>query len=1371
MPFSLIAIVLVLLSSLSAALVMDVREASDGVELTTEELERMDDLSQTARRDVENIAFQAVIGACSGDTSNETKLSSTFDKLLSSSISSSYPKMGGGHRTDVNVTGVRLSFLRLSLSDGGEGWEGTYIPAYIGICGRFQVRVGSEDGNLTRNYTVTTDTKVPWPLLNDRMSSFSSSVSDGMGELSSMTTAMLDALSAFRAVQGWGSSMAGPDEGKDDMITERDVVNALDLGLIILQFKTFRNATPCYDLITDHVEGQDAWELVAGLIDGGGSIDPADIFLQLYGCERLDWNSVFSQALYASMERLTLRWMEHTHLMDLVNIIEKVQDMIFTSTNDLIDWITGTDLMEDQYKDWMTDRFETAGVPDTLYRYFGAGGPESTMTTPSATMELVTGDGSTVMLQTVGEVSLDLPTIDILGWDGWGDFKDQYELGTKEILQNMRSSLAAMADSISREMFVPSTELVLDPRDGVPFIQEVRSSLASALADKETWLRQAVTAGERYASAADPLAEATYAMVEEDLDSMLGRSAILDGLVGSAAEQILTNLQKSNLGVDLPWEENIVLVEQAIEKDADWRMMDEIIDLYELAADQMKEGFRMGMEYRPVVSGHPSSFITNIIANTGDPLIGLSSAVSDDVDSLLEEMTDCMAMRGDHLQVQVPKGDRFVLKGTDGSVYTERLEVDVVYPSSKSSSQGLHIFLTDPSRYKMGSDDCPQLHDTDLIDMKWASYQSVWGMVFSGTVHATIAPAGEVGDMLPMVAEERIAISSSRSIAVLTGDPLVGVDYRNINTLYENMAKVMDEIFSPLRKGLEIVSSGLQEAYRMLADTVKRLIDLGTKALGAFAELLQRTVERIQDFISDSVAGLKAKVIEMIANVLGEKTYSLNLFGLDLVIKLNPKDLALKSSGVPVSFSLSLLAGDCTISATSRLIKGDDDYSILTNATLSGDDWAVYMVIDPSMDIFSHMVEVRGTMDGACIELVMPEVVTYQEFTLALSDIPGMGALLSNIPTPIPGLKGSVDAGITIKALTGRTDNVVINEYELNPAGEDRGKEWVELYNPTDEAVDLAGWSLQTSHGLRSLSSLGSSVMMPKGRLVYYFTDQALDNTGSGFPFEESIVLLDNNGRHVDSTPFSTDCWNDKRTWQRAHDGTDRWEFKDATRGSRNGMDVFSLVHLTAVQDAYLSAVTESLNQVMSSNMTLESMAGVLSSALLHLGERLTTTILGLDVEMALFVQVAFSDYTSSAKVGMKTTLSLHCGTVGEVLRYLAGSVAELLSCFGEPFEMVTDAPSVSEDVWIGVHNLASMGLPKMLSIGANGPKVQYVTSIQANIATLTSALGEKGEDWGIECGVCIKGIPSGALRIKGLAADSLVCIWLCKASVRASGA
>jgi hypothetical protein len=160
---------------------------------------------------------------------------------------------------------------------------------------------------------------------------------------------------------------------------------------------------------------------------------------------------------------------------------------------------------------------------------------------------------------------------------------------------------------------------------------------------------------------------------------------------------------------------------------------------------------------------------------------------------------------------------------------------------------------------------------------------------------------------------------------------------------------------------------------------------------------------------------------------------TVSFLGIDMTVKLRPKDLDYREVGVPASISLSFGTRECRIDMTTRLMNCPENLSLLTNVSLRGEDWTVSAVIDPFMDMFRHMVEVRGLVDGACVELVMPEVSSYRKVTFSLSDIPGVGALMSNIPLPMPGLKGSVNAGVYLKVLEGRTDQVVINEYELNP--------------------------------------------------------------------------------------------------------------------------------------------------------------------------------------------------------------------------------------------------------------------------------------------------------------------------------------------------
>jgi len=56
---------------------------------------------------------------------------------------------------------------------------------------------------------------------------------------------------------------------------------------------------------------------------------------------------------------------------------------------------------------------------------------------------------------------------------------------------------------------------------------------------------------------------------------------------------------------------------------------------------------------------------------------------------------------------------------------------------------------------------------------------------------------------------------------------------------------------------------------------------------------------------------------------------------------------------------------------------------------------------------------------------------------------------------------------------------VIINEFELNPPGEDAGSEWVELYNLTAESIDIKGWRLSTTHGKTITLTISGNTIIP----------------------------------------------------------------------------------------------------------------------------------------------------------------------------------------------------------------------------------------------------------------------------------------------------
>ena len=132
---------------------------------------------------------------------------------------------------------------------------------------------------------------------------------------------------------------------------------------------------------------------------------------------------------------------------------------------------------------------------------------------------------------------------------------------------------------------------------------------------------------------------------------------------------------------------------------------------------------------------------------------------------------------------------------------------------------------------------------------------------------------------------------------------------------------------------------------------------------------------------------------------------------------------------------------------------------------------------------------------------------------------------------------------------------IVINEYDLNPVGNDNSKsviEWVELYNRTNYDINISGWTVESTHGART-----GRVVIPQGTILeaggYYVLGQGsqwLDNT-------EMIILRNASGNEIDRTAETADDDGDAWTWQRCPNGFDSdsfndWKFRVGTQGEAN---------------------------------------------------------------------------------------------------------------------------------------------------------------------------------------------------------------------------
>lgn len=114
--------------------------------------------------------------------------------------------------------------------------------------------------------------------------------------------------------------------------------------------------------------------------------------------------------------------------------------------------------------------------------------------------------------------------------------------------------------------------------------------------------------------------------------------------------------------------------------------------------------------------------------------------------------------------------------------------------------------------------------------------------------------------------------------------------------------------------------------------------------------------------------------------------------------------------------------------------------------------------------------------------------------------------------------------------------NIIVSEIELNPAGDDSGNEWVELFS--DSEINLEGYKLVNND--RGEFLLNETINNYK---IIVFPKQWLDNS------DEKIVLTNNNNETIYETPIFKDDKNNDLTWSLCNN---EFKFINSTKEKEN---------------------------------------------------------------------------------------------------------------------------------------------------------------------------------------------------------------------------
>ena len=174
--------------------------------------------------------------------------------------------------------------------------------------------------------------------------------------------------------------------------------------------------------------------------------------------------------------------------------------------------------------------------------------------------------------------------------------------------------------------------------------------------------------------------------------------------------------------------------------------------------------------------------------------------------------------------------------------------------------------------------------------------------------------------------------------------------------------------------------------------------------------------------------------------------------------------------------------------------------------------------------------------------------------------------------------------------------HVVINEVDINPPGDDSKSvfEWIELYNPSDTTIDLGGWKIGATSGIKKTYTIAEGTKLKSGGFVTFSYGPLW------FPDTSSVVQLkDKDGEIIDSTATLRDVENSLKSWQRTSDGFDTnsftdWIFRTSNAGSSNGKTGFTTsseflsIKVSTDKTIYVSGDVVKISGEISKKVTLQ---------------------------------------------------------------------------------------------------------------------------------------------------------------------------------------
>ena len=1343
MPFAIIAVTLLILGSAYGIVTSQLEKNGENTENIAIELDAIGTAIESTdnfiKKGLGEIIFDISTKSTEGTLEQRAE---TFQKRASEWMYFQFPCMDSGVTVTLIDFDTKLAIESLKLTTSDEFTEG-YTPSYLIGTGSFTAKYVCDSGSSVKTTTIETDGSCALPLVAEQGSLFKNAITGSGSILAQMMTYQLTALAQYRVLNGYGSLSEYGEMGTVSILTKDDVEQSYRSALSMLELLNFRIYSN-------------------GLSPDSKYIDLADYFVADNGYINIDISAIYSQALISVLDDLCLKWFDYFYGNKILNLVDKISD----SLNNAWDSIKGFFSHKNEFSaaPYIDKLMSSNGYSVSDYRYL-LSGRNFTLNIPESVITATVSEKTQELTISNICASVAYPNVDLMCYKGISNFKSDYRADTNEIREWFQSIINTAAINLGQAGTFGTIRFKVNPSDPEAFLETVSKTVTSSLKNSDIEFEKIIENAIGSQNIIDPFYASIYKVINNNAETIYGLSIFENNIRTTLTTSVINELDKT-YGTILDPTVVSSIVDEMMTSD----QVSNAIENYRMAISKCVATF----DSMNKVPGGQSGLIKDICIGTLQ--YGLTDAdkyggIIDRICGLCKEVCENVKVNSYYGLTDLPGYDYFEFTDKDGNNSTEKL--------SMNRTSNPSITVDGPNS---NLSEC--MHYVGFNEDTGASFCTVFTVDVKDTLKYSVFSAGTLESIMGISdssIDDSADINIQLKIAVASGWGLSGVkDYKASNTIGGDVWNALIDLLSPLLEPLRKIVSMIMDAMSIFSSALMEVAKYASAVVERLYNALMEPLEQLKDLIESTIDALISPILESAVDAVqyivgidaSKQTVGFSFMGffLTFTTKLatlvnNTKTLLIITLGC--DFDNLDISGSITIKQKGS---GSTKETFVTgSASISGNGWKVDADIDPMMKSSKHLITMSGVVKGVQFDIILPELVQYNEIDFCLSDAPGLSAVLSNIPLPFPGMKASLDAGIDLKFNIPFEHGLLINEFESNPSGSDAGNEWAELYNASTSSVDLEGYTLSAGSNIKTkVYTITDTVLKPGERVIVVFPGTFLNNSSSSsLKGGDYLVLRNTDGEQVDKTPTKSDSANDSYTWQRVADGASDWTFSEGSQDSPNGGGVLSG---NMMKTQIIKVLKDSAVKTMGDMKNLTSTEDLSAFFQVAMQRAITSGIEMLSdclVEASVFVSLDITDASSTSCVGFRAAIVIDSDFAEDGLKCLIGEIESLLFNMENPYG-IQPKTVITDDIYLGITVYTGLTAPKILKDLKSYPHVKLGVQIKANISALCKLIGQDTGTWTVTGGVLIMNcpyevIPSALKADKTLDSD----LWLIKATFK----